>query len=74
MKNNTTHPRSTYALLVQSEEKDRNLSEAAVYLLFIASAVFSIWQVALQPVILPTGAVIHTAAVVPGAPAAHPGV
>ncbi len=51
---------STYALLVRSEEKERSLFEGAAYLVFILSAVFSIWQVAQQPVALPKGAVIHT--------------
>ena len=37
---------STYALLVRSEEKERNLFEGAVYLVLILSAVFSIWQAA----------------------------
>ncbi len=46
---------SIYSLFVRSEEKERSLGETAVYLLFIASAVFSIWQVAQQPVTLPTG-------------------
>ena len=44
---------STYALLVRSEEKKRNLLEILVYALFILSAVFSIWQFANQRVALP---------------------
>jgi ABC-type sugar transport system permease subunit len=36
--------RSTYALLVQSEEKSRNIMETALYALFALSAVVSIWQ------------------------------
>ncbi|HMG04062.1 MAG TPA: hypothetical protein VK581_01295 [Chthoniobacterales bacterium] len=51
---------STYALLVRSEEKERNMFEGVAYLVFILSAVFSIWQVAQQPVALPKGDVIHT--------------
>ena len=39
---------STYALLVRSEEKSRNVLEILVYALFILSAIFSIWQFALQ--------------------------
>lgn len=57
MKNQTVTPEnfeSTYAMLVRSEEKERSVSESAVYLLFILSAVFSIFQVAQQPVVLPT--------------------
>jgi len=53
---------STYTLLVRSEEKERGLFEGAVYLVIILSAVFSIWQVAQEPVALP-GAVIHTSSV-----------
>ncbi len=41
---------STYALLVQSEEKERSLFETIVYSLFILSAVAAIGQFALQPV------------------------
>lgn len=44
---------STYALLVRSEEKKRNVLEMLVYALFILSAVFSIWQFAHQTVTLP---------------------
>ena len=54
---------STYALLVRSEEKERSLFEGAAYLVFILSAVFSIWNVAQQPVALPKGEVIHTTSV-----------
>jgi len=45
--------RSTYALLVQSEEKSRNIMETALYALFALSAVVSIWQFAQQPSSLP---------------------
>jgi hypothetical protein len=54
---------STYALLVRSEEKERSMFEGAAYLVFILSAVFSIWSVAQQPVALPKGGVIHTTSV-----------
>jgi len=46
---NTTN-KSTYALLVRSEEKERGLLEIVVYSLFILSAVAAIWQFAQQPV------------------------
>jgi hypothetical protein len=49
---------STYALLVRSEEKERNMFESAAYLVFILSAVFSIWQM-VQQVALPPSNVIH---------------
>ena len=45
--------RSTYALLVQSEEKSRNILETALYALFALSAAVSIWQFAQQPSSLP---------------------
>jgi hypothetical protein len=51
---------STYALLVRSEDKERNMFEGAAYLVFILSAVFSIWQMVQQPITLPKGNVIHT--------------
>ena len=51
---------STYALLVRSEEKERNVFEGAVYLAIILSVVFSIWHVARQPIALPTGPILHT--------------
>ena len=54
---------STYALLVRSEEKERSMFEGAAYLVFILSAVFSIWSVAYQPVALPKGDVIHATSV-----------
>jgi hypothetical protein len=57
MKNSTLSAKgfeSTYALIVRSEEKERNLFEGAVYLLLILSAVFSIWQAAHQRVVLRT--------------------
>jgi len=54
---------STYALLVRSEDKDRSMFEGAAYLVFILSAVFSIWSVAQQPVALPKDGVIHTTSV-----------
>jgi hypothetical protein len=67
MKNQQTYQSvtdSTYAMLVRSEEKERNLSETAVYMLLILGAVFSVWQVAHQPVNLPVNGVIQTAPMV----------
>ena len=51
---------STYALLVRSEDKERNMFEGAAYLAFILSAIFSIWHVAHQPVETSKSAVVHT--------------
>ena len=53
MKNsNQSRTASTYALLVQSEEKERSLSETFIYILLIGAAVFSVSQAALQPLTL----------------------
>ena len=38
--------KSTYALLVQSEEKERALFETFIYSLLVLSAVVGIWQFA----------------------------
>ena len=54
---------STYALLVRSEEKERSMFEGAAYLVFVLSAVFSIWHMVQQPVELPKSGVIHTTSV-----------
>ena len=64
---------STYALLVRSEEKERSMLEGAAYLVFILSAVFSIWQVAQQPFDLPKGDVTRATSVTQFPPAhQHP--
>jgi hypothetical protein len=44
---------STYALLVRSKEKSRNIMETALFGLFGLSAVVSIWQFVEQPASLP---------------------
>jgi hypothetical protein len=45
--------RSTYRLLVQSEERNKNVMEIAVYALVALSCLISIWQFAEQPNPLP---------------------
>jgi hypothetical protein len=45
--------RSTYRLLVQSEEKSKNVLETALYALFAISAVVTIWQFVEQPTAAP---------------------
>jgi hypothetical protein len=45
--------RSTYRLLVQSEERNKNVMEIAVYALVALSCLISIWQFAEQPNALP---------------------
>ena len=62
---------STYALLVRSEEKERNLFEGAAYLVFILSAVFSIWQVAQQPAPTRTNPVLHATSITQPADTTH---
>jgi hypothetical protein len=45
--NQSLNPRkSTYALLVRSEEKERGLFETCIYSLLVLSAVIGIWQFA----------------------------
>src|SRR5437016_13175553 len=44
---------STYALLIRSEEKSRNIIEMAIYPILILAAVIAIWQFAQQPVNIP---------------------
>ena len=45
---------STYALLVRSEQKSRNLLEIVIYPLLIIGAIIAIWQFVLQAVELPS--------------------
>ena len=45
---------TTYALLVQSEEKGRSIMETAIYALLGLSAILSILQFAQQPGRMPT--------------------
>ena len=52
--NNYQAGKSTYAMVVQFEQEERRAYEGAVYMLFMIAAVFSIWHVAHQPVMLPT--------------------
>ena len=47
------HNESTYALLIRSEEKSRNVIEMAICPILILSAVIAIWQFAQQPVNIP---------------------
>lgn len=41
--------RTTYRLLVQSEEKSKNILEVAIYALVAMSVMLTIWQFAEQP-------------------------
>ncbi len=55
--NTTDQPKnqyeSTYALLIRSEEKSRNLFEVAIYPLLSLGPLIAIWQFAQQPVNIP---------------------
>lgn len=62
---------STYALIVRSQEKERGIFEGAVYFVVLLSALFSIWQVAHQPIALPEGPVLHTTSVTQPAATSH---
>ncbi len=75
MKPETTTPEefeSTYALILRSDEKERNVSETVIYLLLILSTVFSIWEVAQQPFQVPTNLIIRSAPVAQAADGQRP--
>ena len=44
---------STYALLIHSEEKSRNLVEMVIYPLLILGPIIAVWQFTQQPVNIP---------------------
>jgi hypothetical protein len=44
----------------ESEDRNRSLLETVIYALFILSAVFSIWQFAIQPVVVPASVAAAT--------------
>ena len=48
------HKESTYALLIRSEEKSRNVLEIAIYPLLILGLLIAIWQFAQQPINIPS--------------------
>ena len=64
---------ATYAVLVRSEQDERSAMESVVYLLFIVSAVFSIWQVARQPITLPVDAATQRAGIAQSVSGQHQG-
>jgi hypothetical protein len=63
-KSENEHEESTYALLIRSEEKRRNLIEMTLYSFLILGAVIAIWQFAQQPVDIPTTGLKEAACVV----------
>ena len=48
-----THTANTYDLIIESEDKNRTLIETIIYVLFILSAIVSIWQFVVQPIVVP---------------------
>jgi hypothetical protein len=60
--NPSNKAKSTYSMLVQSEEKERNLFETLVYGVIVLSGVVAIWQVAHQPVKVPFTDQTHASA------------
>ena len=50
---NSDNFESTYAMLMRSQERERNLSETIIYSIMIASMFFTAWQVAHMPVRIP---------------------
>jgi hypothetical protein len=46
----SVHEESAYQLLIQSEEKERGLIEAIVYLLLVIATTTTIWQFSHEPV------------------------
>jgi hypothetical protein len=58
------HEESTYALLIRSKEKRRNLIETTLYSFLILGAVIAIWQFAQQPVDIPAAGLKGAACVV----------
>jgi hypothetical protein len=74
--NNHNHEtvKSTYAMVVEFEQEQRRVYETAVYMLFMIAAVFSIWQVAHQPLKLPTTFATQSAPLVQAASVHHGGV
>ena len=77
MKNTRTKyqtSQSTYALLVHSQEEENSAYETAIYMLLTLIAIFSIWQVAQQPLRSQVTAIsqsVSTAQVAPSTGAAH---
>jgi hypothetical protein len=57
--NTTAQPENqyefSYALLIRSAEKSRNVFETAIYSLLILGTLIAIWQFAQQPVNIPAG-------------------
>lgn len=54
MKRKNTYSKSTYALLVRSQNEERSLPETAAYLLLALAITFSVWQSTQQPFEVPS--------------------
>ena len=59
------HEESTYAMLVNAEEKERTALENVLYFLVIVSAIAAIWQFAQQPIELPLDSITTVADAAP---------
>jgi hypothetical protein len=51
--NTNSRQESTYALLVHSKERSRDILENALFAVFVLSVLVAIWQFAVQPNALP---------------------
>lgn len=49
-----THIANTYDLIIESEDKNRSVVETVIYALFILSAIVSIFQFVVQPIVVPS--------------------
>jgi len=49
-----THTANTYDLIMESEDKNRTVVETVIYALFILSAIVSIFQFVVQPIVVPS--------------------
>jgi len=56
--------KSTYNLVVQSEDRSGSVIEAAIYGLFILSTIFGMWQFAAQTINSPRAAQVQTSPIV----------
>ena len=55
---NSQHEESTYALLMRSQEKNRNLLEMTIYPLLIAAGLMAIWGFAQQTIDIPATGIV----------------
>jgi len=58
------HEESTYALLIRSKEKKRDLLELTIHPTLMLGAIFAIWQLVQQPINIPAAGLESTTCVV----------